>query len=418
MAALGVLRALYLLTDSFWVGRLGPAPLAAIGGASFGWWIIVLTCELPAIGAHSRVARQVGARRLDAVPHTLASAAVVGVALAALLAALSPAAGLYFDLLGFARGSAELAHGRDYLAACMLGAASLALSAVVGAAFRGLGDTRTALALTAASLVLNAALDPALIWGVGVVPALGVAGAAWATAISNLVGAIAGAALLARRGVAVTRGRPTAALALELSRIGAPISGSGAGFALVYVLLASLISRFGPEHIAGLGVGHRLEGLAYLVCVAFGVAAATMVGQHLGAGDAARARASARAAARLALAAMIPCTLVLFAGAAPLFSLFTDDAATVDAGARYLRIQTAVLVLMALEEVYKGAFTGAARTLGVSIVSFGLTAVRWPAAWLLAVGLGMGIDGVWIAIAASTAVKGALLALLWRRAPL
>ncbi|MBZ0116611.1 MAG: hypothetical protein K8H88_06445, partial [Sandaracinaceae bacterium] len=61
MAALGLLRAGYNLTDSFWVGRMGPAPLAALGGSAFGWWIILLACDLPATGAHSLVARHAGA---------------------------------------------------------------------------------------------------------------------------------------------------------------------------------------------------------------------------------------------------------------------------------------------------------------------------------------------------------------------
>lgn len=415
MAALGILRAFYLLTDSYWVGRLGPAPLAAIGGAAFGWWAIVLSCELAATGAHSRIARHVGADRLDAIPHTLASAAAVGLVVAAALAALYPARGVYFDVLGFARDAPELAHGSAYLGASLLGASSLALHAVIAAAFRGLGDTRTALALTAATLVINAALDPWLIWGGAGVPALGVAGAAWATAIANVFGAVAGAAILLRRGHALTRGRATQQTAIEIARIGAPISGSGMGFAVVYVLLGNLISRYGPEHIAALGVGHRLEGLAYLTCVAFGVGSATMVGQHLGAEAPLQAKEAARAAARLALGAMVPFTLGYLALAGPLFSLFTDDPAIVSAGAAYLRVQALVLVFMALEEVFKGAFTGAGETLAASVVSFGFTALRLPAAWLLAVQLGLGIDGVWIAIAGSTAIKGALLALLWRR---
>ncbi|MEZ4339998.1 MAG: MATE family efflux transporter, partial [Sandaracinaceae bacterium] len=375
----------------------------------------VLACDLAATGAHSRVARHVGAEKHEAVAPTLASAAVLGLALAGLLALLYPARSFYFDLLGFARGSAEMAEGNAFLGASLLGASTLALNAVVAAAFRGIGDTRTTLWLTAGTLVINAALDPLLIWGVqGVLPGLGVAGAAWATAGSNLFGAALGAWILRRRGVSL-RARPSIATILDIARIGAPISGSGVGFALVYVLLGSLISRYGPEHIAALGVGHRLEGLAYLVCVAFGVGAATMAGQHLGAGDEARAGEATAAAAKLALGAMVPFTLVLFVGAQPLFSLFSDDAAIVDAGAVYLRIQTAVLAFMALEEVYKGAFTGAGRTLAVSIVSFGFTLLRLPAAWLLAVQAGLGVDGIWIAIAGSTAIKGALLYLLWRR---
>ena len=167
--------------------------------------------------------------------------------------------------------------------------------------------------------------------------------------------------------------------------------------------------------MGALGVGHRLEGLAYLVCLAFGVGAATMVGQHLGAGDPLRARESARAAARSASLIMVPVTVALFVLARPLFSLFTDDPATVDAGVLYLRIQVAVLVFMALEEVYLGAFAGAGDTLAASAITFFFTAARIPVAWWLAYDAGLGVAGVWLAIAASTAIKGALLWAWWRR---
>ena len=417
MAALGLLRSFYYLTDSFWVGKLGPTQLAALGGSAFAWWMINLGCELAATGAHARIARHEGAGELARIPTTLAHAIALGLLVSALLALVYPLRHVYFDLLGFSVGSPEHGHGQAYVGAALLGASTLAVHAVVGAAFRGLGDTRVALALTAATLVANAALDPLLIWGLGPIPAFGVAGAAWATALANALGAALGFWLLASRGHRVRWLAPTAKALWEIARIGAPVSLSGLGFALVYVLLGRVITGFGSEQMAALGVGHRLESLAYFCCVAFGVGAATMVGQHLGAGDVQRARQSAASAARLALAAMLPFPLLLFALARPLFGLFTDDPATLDAGVLYLRIQTAVLALMALEETYKGAFAGSGRPLAASLIGFGFTAARIPAAWVLAYPLGLGIAGVWLAIAASTAIKGALLWLLWLRRP-
>lgn len=416
MAALGLLRASFHLTNSFWVGRLGPEPLAAIGGSAFGWWIIVLSCDLAAVGAHARVARHEGANERGRIAGTLAQAALIGIGIALTLALVAyPLRGHYFDLLGFTRGSAEHALGSAYLGASLLGAGTLALEAVVGAAFRGLGQTRTALAITGFALVVNTLLDPLLIWGLGPFPALGVRGAAWATAIANAAGAAIGLWLLGVRGVQVRPRRPDLRELGTIVRIGLPVSASGVGFALCYVLLGRVITGFGSEQMGALGVGHRLEGLAYLVCLAFGVGAATMVGQHLGAGDVLRARASAKAAARWCLLAMLPLTIGLYLLARPLFGLFTDDPATIEAGVLYLRIQSIVLVFMALEEVYLGAFAGAGDTLAASIIAFGWTAARIPIAYWLAHHVGLGIAGVWLAVAASTALKGALLWAWWRR---
>lgn len=415
MAALGVLRAGFHLTDSFFVGRLGPEALAALGGSAFGWWVIVLACDLPAVGAHARVARHEGAGDRARIGETLAQGLWVGLVLAALLALAYPLRGLYFEVLGFARGSSEHALGSEYLGAALLGASTLAASAVIGAAFRGLGQTRTALAITAFALVVNAALDPLLIWGIGPFPRLGVGGAAWATAIANAFAAGLALWLLSGRGVRLRIHRPERRELTAIATIGLPVTASGIGFAICYVVLGRAITSFGSEQMGALGVGHRLEGLAYLVCLAFGVGAATMVGQHLGAGDPLRARESARAAARTASLIMVPVTVALFVLARPLFGLFTDDPATVDAGVLYLRIQVAVLVFMALEEVYLGAFAGAGDTLAASAITFFFTAARIPVAWWLAYDAGLGVAGVWLAIAASTAIKGALLWAWWRR---
>lgn len=415
MVALGVLRAGFHLTDSYFVGRLGPEALAALGGSAFGWWVIVLACDLPAIGAHARVARHEGAGARARIGETLTDGLWVGIAIAALLALLYPLRGAYFELVGFAPGSREHTLGGEYLGASLLSALSLAVYAVLGAAFRGLGETRTALAITALALATNAVLDPILIWGLGPIPALGIAGAAWATSVANVLGVALALHRLHARGAIVRLRAPVWRELVLVARIGAPVTASGVGFVLCYVLLGRVITSFGSEQMGALGVGHRLEGLAYLVCVAFGVGAATMVGQHLGAGDPARARASVSAAARISVLAMIPLSIVLFTFARPLFELFSDDAATVDAGVLYLRIQVAVLAFMALEEVYLGAFAGAGETLAASGIAFFFTAARIPAAYWLADHTRLGVAGVWIAIAASTAIKGVLLRLVWRR---
>ncbi|MFK7991135.1 MAG: MATE family efflux transporter [Sandaracinaceae bacterium] len=411
MAALGVLRSLYYLTDSFWVGRLGADALAAIGGSAFAWWIVFLMAELPATGAHALVAQHEGAERRDRIGPVVGRALTVGAFVAAALAALSAwVPDLYFSLLGL-DGSAAT-HGAAYVGAALLGAGSLVVYAVVGAAFRGLGQTRVALGLTAATLLVNALLDPLLIWGFGPVPALGIAGAAWATALANLVGAGLGIWLLKRAGTPVETGAPPGT-AWRILQIGLPVTASGVGFALVYVVLGRMITAHGEAQMAALGVGHRIESIPYFIGVAFGVGAATMVGQHLGASDPKSAEQSIRAAAKLALCTMVPFGALLFGAAAPLFALFTDDPATVEAGVLYLRVQVVVFAFMALEETYRGAFVGAGQTTAAAVIEFVWTLARVPAAWLLAEA-GLGIVGVWVAVAASTAIKGVSLVIWWK----
>ncbi len=416
MIALGLLRTCYFLTDSYWVGQLGRDALAAIGGAAFAWWMIHLTCDLAGTGAQALVARHEGGGRREGIAPTL----VQGLWLAAVVAvflgtAAFAAKGLYFDLLGFERGTAEHQLGQEYLGACLLGASSLAVHYVTAAAFRGLGHTRTALWITVVTLLANAGLDPVLIWGWGPAPAMGIAGAAWATALANALGAVVSLWVLAVWELRLRWTPPDVEAIRRIARIGAPVTAAGVGFSLVYVLLGRFITDFGPEQMAALGVGHRLESAGFMVCVGFSVGAATLVGQNLGAKRPERAAQSAHAAARLCVLAMVPIALVLWFWAEPLFGLFTDDPATVRAGVVYLRFQMPVLMFMGAEVVYEGAFSGAGDTVPSFWIGFGWTVARIPAAFLFAYVLGIGIAGVWLAVALSTAIKGVHMTLWFRR---
>lgn len=416
MIALGVLRIGYYLTDSYWVGRLGTDALAALGGAAFAWWIIHILCDLAGIGSQALVARHEGGGARDRIPAVLVQGLWLSAAVAVGIAVVGTAGkGLYFDLLGFEAGTAEHRLGQAYLGASCLGAGALAVQYVVAAVFRGLGHTRTALGITAVTLAFNAVLDPVLIWGWWGAPALGIAGAAWATVVGNLIGAALGLWLLTAEGFRLRRAGPKRGVIGQLAKIGLPVTAGGVGFCFVYVALGRFITDFGSEQMAALGVGHRLEGLAYMVCVGFGVGSATMVGQNLGAGRVDMAARSAHRAALQATAFMLPIMGLLLVFAEPLMGLFADDPATVAAGVLYLQIQVPVVIFMAWDVVYEGAFSGAGDTMPAFAIGFSWTFARIPAAWLLGYWFGWGIAGVWVAIAASTVFKGIHMGLWFRR---
>lgn len=414
MVALGWLKSFYFLANSFWVSRLGTEELAALGGSAFAWWATSILCDLGATGTHALIAREEGAGKRGGVgviaTQGLWLAALVGGVLAIFA---SPLAATYTEAVGFGLGSAEATHASRWLEASLLSSFALGAHAVVGAVFRGLGWTRLALVITTVTLVVNAALDPLLIWGWGPVPSLGIAGTAWATAVSNLLGAWIGLVVLARRGRAVRLSKPVPAQLVEITRVGLPIVASGLAFCFVYVLMGRIVNTFGPHNIAALGLGHRVESLAYMVCVGFQVAASTLVGQWLGAGQPDRARECAAAAARINgwVVAGLGALLAIFA--TPLFRVFGE--APVPEASAYLRWQALVFVFMAWECVYEGAFVGARRTVPPLVVGFLFTAARVPLALWWSGWPDLGIDGVWIAIAVSTLVKGVLIRSWWAR---
>jgi putative MATE family efflux protein len=411
--ALGLVRSGYFLADSYWAGRMGaqaPAALAAVGGSAFATWIISSVADLAAVGAHALAARAEGAGQRSQIAPVVTQGLWLSLGLG-LLGALAarPLARAYFSALGF-EGAAfgePLRLGLDFLEVILIGSGAMHLHSLLGQVFRAIGDTRTPMLITVATLALNVALDPVLMFGWGGLPALGLAGAAVATVASNLVGVGLLLAALAREGVRPRWAAPAARLLWTIASIGGPTALSGVGFCLVYVLLGDLLAGFGPVAIAGLGLGHRIEGPAYQICAGFGAAAATLVGQRLGAGDRRGAISSAHRAAALASLVLLPLSVLFVLAPRWLLGPWSPDEATLTQGAGYLGAVGVVLIGMALEVVYESAFAGAGDTIPAMVIVLSLTAARVPAAaWASA---RFGLPGVWATIALSTAAKGLLL---------
>lgn len=420
--ALGLLRSGYFLADAYWAGRLGadaPAALSALGASAFAIWILHTLGELAAVGTHTKVARATGAGTPAQIAGWITQGLWVAGTTGVLLAMVAhPIAAQFFATLGFGHEGFErpLALGHDFLDVVLLTSASLLLHVVVDAAFRGIGDTRTPMAISALTLALNVLLDPVLMFGAGPISPMGIAGAAWATALANVIAVIAGVIVLSVRGYRPRFDAPETSRVLFLLRVGLPQTISGVGFCLVYVFLGDILHRFGPEALAGLGIGHRLESASYQICFGFGCAAATLVGQNLGARRPREAARAAHLAAKVACLVMLPFTIatVLFGNA--LIAIWAPDPLTQQHGAGYLFAAGLVAMPMALEVVYEAAFSGAGETIPSMLVVLPLTAARIPlAAWLASIPA-LGIYGVWIAIGVTTAIKGlALLGVFrWR----
>lgn len=421
--ALGLLRSGSFLAGAYWAGRLGddaPAALAAMGGATFAVWSLASIADLAATGVHALAARAEGAGDRASVGAIARDGAVVTVALGLVLGALArPIARAYFDLLGFvgpAFGAAR-ALGEGFLEVTLWGAAIWNIHTIVQAVFRATGDTRTPTAISVATLALNAALDPLLMLGWGSLPALGLSGAAWATMASNAVGLVVSTWVLARRGVAVVAPtRPRLRVMARVVAIGTPVSLSGVGFCLVYVALGDVLARFGPSAVAGIGLGQRVESPTYQIAMGFAAAAATLVGQHLGAGQPREAVRAAHRAAQSAALFVTPFAVAFVACPRALVAPWAPDPDALDPASGYVFAVGLTLLPMALELVYDGAFAGAGDTTPAMLVILTLTAVRVPLAAALSARPELGLWGVWVAISSTSLAKGLLLwgAFAWR----
>lgn len=406
-----LLTLVFLLVDIFWVGRiLGPAALAAVSTAGFAVWILASVAEMIAVGLTAVASRRhgEGAHGVAAVVAgtTLVVALAIGAAIAASGWLLVP---LHFAVMQTPPEVTE--PGRLYLTTYLLGAPLFLGFFACEATFRASGDTRTPLMLLATSVALNVVLDPLLITGLGPLPALGIAGAAVAAILTRAGVLAAGFVILVRRRL-IRLSVFDFRAAFGALRIGLPVAANGIFFSLVYIGLTRITTRFGVPALAALGIGHKLEGLSYMVASGFGLASAAIVGQNMGAGRADRARRAGWLTAGYACATGAVVALAFLAFPEPMLGIFTRDPLVVADGVLYLRAMAAVQVSMGLEIVLESALGGAGYTIQPMIWSGLFTAARIPmAAWLAGA---WGVQGVWWALGITAVARGVAMAVLWK----
>jgi putative MATE family efflux protein len=281
---------------------------------------------------------------------------------------------------------------------------------VIDAAFRASGDTRTPFVLLGCCVLLNMAVDPLLITGWGPFPRMGIQGAALAGLLTRGLGLTIGLWLLVRRrGIRPVFGWP---VARSVVRIGLPTMMTGVLFSSIYIFLVSIVAAYGTPALAALGIGHKVEGVSYMMSVGFSVAAGTMVGQNLGAGQPARAREAGWTTLRIALVPTFAVSLCLVLFPGWLASLFTTDPAVIAAASGYIAAVGIVQAALTFEVILEAACSGAGYTFWPMVWIVGLSSLRIPLAYWAS--SHWGLTGIWWILAATMLSRGVALGILWR----
>lgn len=417
-----MLQAAVSTLDAVYVGWLGSPALA---GVSLVFPLVMLMQTMSAGGmgggVASAVARALGAgRRADAhalVIHAILIALAMAAGFTTVLVLGGPA--LYRAMGG--RGPA-LEAAIAYSNVLFAGAAAYWLFNTLGSVVRGTGNMVLPAAVMIANAFLYIVLSPALILGWGPCPRLGIAGAATASIASFGLGALAllifllsGRSLvtLRFRGVRLRR-----ALFWDILRVGAPGALNTVLTNLTFVLLTGLVGPFGAAALAGYGMGARLEYLMIPLVFGLGSALVTMVGTNVGAGQVARAERIAWVGAGLAAAVTgsVGLLAAIFPGA--WLGLFSTDPDVLAAGARYLTIVGPCYGFFGVGLALYFASQGAGRLAWPLMAGFSRLSIAALGGWL-ALHLGAGLSGLFIAIALAlvvfgTTVVAALRAGAWR----
>jgi putative MATE family efflux protein len=401
------------IIDMFWIGKLGSDSIAALSGASFFIWMLRGLGLTVATGTIALVARRTGEKDETGLLKTISNAAASTVLFSILIMGVFfPLAVYIFKWIRLDSTVAALAE--DYTIVFLSGLIFVYLMMTVEFIIRGIGDTRTPMKLVGISLLLNAILDPLFIFQFE----MGLKGAAYATILSQCIGAILMSAVLLKK-IPQLRNRRSWLTAgsirnflkqfLTIVKIGGPVGLSDAGFSFIYLMLAGIISIFGKEPLAAIGISHRLEALPFFICLGFSMAVEPMVGQFLGAKKIDKARESVYLSLKVTSGIIFIISILYFFLAPSLYRIFTDDPVIIAHGVNYLRINALFEVFLAFEVVLTGAFSGAGDTKPPFFIIFPTTFFRIPLAYLFAVTLDCGITIIWIIIALTTFFKGTIL---------
>lgn len=408
------------LVDTFLVGHLGEDALAGVGLASILYWFPLSGMFAIGIGGTAVVARNVGAGRPEQANATLRGtqmlALIWGVAMAVIFFA---AAAPMLRIMG--AEPKALDEGVLYMQAAAFGVPFYTILYAGNACLQGAGDTRTPMLIMLVVNLVNGVVAYVLINGPGPFPEYGVRG----SGLGYLASALAGASIVLAflvRGNGVLRLDPSKALSVERAetgrvlRVGVPAGAEQFQFQMAFLLYTRIIATLGTTALAAHQVALRIEGLSFQPGFALGVAAATLVGQGLGAGRADLAEKAATSAARIAFVFMTATGIALMIFGAPITRLFINDDDVVDIGRKLLLIFGFALPAMAVSLSLGGALRGAGDTRSVlGIMTAGVWGVRLAPAYLLAIVAGFEVPGAWAAAVMDINSRALLMFLRFRQ---
>lgn len=413
------MEAVFTVVDIFFVSRLGTDAVAAVGITEAMATVLYALAIGLGTGVTAMVARRIGARDFDGAALVAGQTIWTGAVLALVIGILGAQnAAELLRMMGASEAVIEA--GRGYTAVLFGGCGSILFLFLLTAAFRGAGDATVALkALTLANAV-NIVLDPCLIFGIGPLPALGVSGAAVATTVGRGIGCVyLGYYLFTPHGRLRLRRRHLR-FAPPVIRNLLAISAGGVGQFLIatssWIAIMRIVAVFGSAPVAAYTIALRIIEFAILPAWGLGNAAATLVGQNLGAGLPERARRSAWHAARYNTAFLTGLGICLLIFAGPIVGLFTAETEVVYYGTMCLRILGLGYPAYAIGLTMVQALNGAGDTRSPVVMNaFCFWVLQIPLAWWLATSAGLGPAGVLLSIVISESLLSVVAALYFRR---
>ena len=412
-----LIQTLYLLADLYWVGSLGKEAIAAVGLSGNLMMVVLALTQALGVGTTTLISQAAGRKeqpRAELVfNQSFVLSLLVGMALTVCSFALRDQ---YCQWLSADAATAALA--RSYLLwfipALMMQFPLVAL----GSALRATGIMKPTVAIQAFTVLINIALAPLLIFGIGF-PKLGVAGAALATFVSVLIANILMVAYYVRNyrylRFHLPLLKPQVGTWWAMLRVGLPAGGEFALMAVYIVVVYGIIRNFGAAAQAGFGVGARVMQAMFLPVVAIAFAVAPVVGQNFGGRRGDRVRSSYYSALGITSVTMLLLTIASQFAGETFIRLFSRDAGVIAFGSEYLRIISLNFLAMGIVFTSSSVFQGIGNTLPPLVSSMTRLLLFVLPATLLSRTPGFQIRHVWYLSVASILLQACVNLLLLRR---
>lgn len=397
-----IMESTFAVVDIYFVGKLGPSAVATVGLTETYLFLLYSIAMGLATAVMAVIARRIGEKKKQEAGR----AAIQAIFLALLASLPFAAAGIFYAKELLALMGADqwaLDHGYRYTRWMLGGNAVIMFLFVINAVFRGAGDAAIAMKILFISNGINIVLDPLFIFGWGFIPAMGIEGAAIATTIGRGIGVLSQLWLLFRGGKHV-RARLQdlvwdAKVMLGIFRT----SLGGIGQMIVamtsWIFIMRILAAIGSEAVAGSTIALRIMMFTMMPAWGLSNAAATLVGQNLGAGNPDRAESAVWKTGSYNMIFLILVALVYFFFNRQLMDIFTDDHEVIAIGSEWLRLLSFSFFVYGWWMVSVQAFNGAGDTktpTKINLVFFWL--IQIPLSWLFAIKLGWEHSGVFWAV--------------------
>ena len=393
-----VMESTFAVVDIYFVGKLGASAVATVGLTETYLFLLYSIAMGLAMAVTAIIARRIGEKNKE----DAGSSAIQSIFLALLASIPFAFAGIFFakDLLGLMGADQwSIDHGYRYTQWMLGGNVVIMLLFVINAVFRGAGDAAIAMRILWIANGINIVLDPLLIFGWGPIPALGIEGAAIATNIGRGAGVLTQLYLLFKGGkhiqAKMTQLYWDAKGMLHILRT----SLGGIGQMIVamtsWIFLMRILAEVGSEAVAGSTIAIRIMMFTMMPAWGLSNAAATLVGQNLGAGNPDRAESAVWKTGTYNMVFLVGVSIVYFFFNQNLMRIFTDDARVIAIGAEWLRILSFSYFVYGWWMVSTSAFNGAGDTqtpTKINLVFFWL--IQIPLSYYLAITLGWQQTGV------------------------